>query len=423
MVVEFKNEPGYDFSVQENVDMFKKALKDVEKELGQDIPLVINGEKIFKDDKIKSINPADTSQVIANASKATKQDVEDAFKAANEAYKSWKTWSANDRAELMLRVSAIIRRRKAEIAAIMVYEAGKPWDEAVGDAAEGIDFIEYYARSMMDLVQGKPVLDREGEHNKYFYKSIGTGVTIPPWNFPFAIMAGTTLAPVVAGNTVLLKPAEDTPYIAYKLMEILEEAGLPKGVVNFVPGDPKEIGDYLVDHKDTHFVTFTGSRATGTRIYERSAVVQEGQNFLKRVIAEMGGKDAIVVDENIDTDMAAEAIVTSAFGFSGQKCSACSRAIVHKDVYDEVLEKSIKLTKELTLGNTVDNTYMGPVINKKQFDKIKNYIEIGKEEGKLEQGGGTDDSKGYFVEPTIISGLKSKDRIMQEEILVQLLAL
>lgn len=394
MVVEFKNEPGYDFSVQENVDMFKKALKDVEKELGQDIPLVINGEKIFKDDKIKSINPADTSQVIANASKATKQDVEDAFKAANEAYKSWKTWSANDRAELMLRVSAIIRRRKAEIAAIMVYEAGKPWDEAVGDAAEGIDFIEYYARSMMDLAQGKPVLDREGEHNKYFYKSIGTGVTIPPWNFPFAIMAGTTLAPVVAGNTVLLKPAEDTPYIAYKLMEILEEAGLPKGVVNFVPGDPKEIGDYLVDHKDTHFVTFTGSRATGTRIYERSAVVQEGQNFLKRVIAEMGGKDAIVVDENIDTDMAAEAIVTSAFGFSGQKCSACSRAIVHKDVYDEVLEKSIKLTKELTLGNTVDNTYMGPVINKKQFDKIKNYIEIGKEEGKLEQGGGTDDSKG-----------------------------
>ncbi|MCD0665355.1 L-glutamate gamma-semialdehyde dehydrogenase, partial [Staphylococcus aureus] len=383
MVVEFKNEPGYDFSVQENVDMFKKALKDVEKELGQDIPLVINGEKIFKDDKIKSINPADTSQVIANASKATKQDVEDAFKAANEAYKSWKTWSANDRAELMLRVSAIIRRRKAEIAAIMVYEAGKPWDEAVGDAAEGIDFIEYYARSMMDLAQGKPVLDREGEHNKYFYKSIGTGVTIPPWNFPFAIMAGTTLAPVVAGNTVLLKPAEDTPYIAYKLMEILEEAGLPKGVVNFVPGDPKEIGDYLVDHKDTHFVTFTGSRATGTRIYERSAVVQEGQNFLKRVIAEMGGKDAIVVDENIDTDMAAEAIVTSAFGFSGQKCSACSRAIVHKDVYDEVLEKSIKLTKELTLGNTVDNTYMGPVINKKQFDKIKNYIEIGKEEGKL----------------------------------------
>ena len=211
--------------------------------------------------------------------------------------------------------------------------------------AEGIDFIEYYARSMMELADGKPVLDREGEHNKYFYKSIGTGVTIPPWNFPFAIMAGTTLAPVVAGNTVLLKPAEDTVLTAYKLIEILEEAGLPKGVVNFVPGDPKEIGDYLVDSVHTHFVTFTGSRATGTRIYERSAVVQEGQTFLKRVIAEMGGKDAIVVDENIDTDLAAESIITSAFGFSGQKCSACSRAIVHSSVYDEVLEKAVALTK------------------------------------------------------------------------------
>ena len=368
MVVDFKNEPGIDFTVQENVDKFKETLKKVEGELGQDIPLVIDGKKISKKDQFESINPAKTSQTIAKVSKATKEDVEKAFQSANEAYQTWKKWSHKDRAELMLRVAAIIRRRKEEISAVMVYEAGKPWDEAVGDAAEGIDFIEYYARSMMDLADGKPVLDREGEHNKYFYKSIGTGVTIPPWNFPFAIMAGTTLAPVVAGNTVLLKPAEDTPLTAYKLMEILEEAGLPKGVVNFVPGDPKEIGDYLVDHKDTHFVTFTGSRATGTRIYERSAVVQEGQTFLKRVIAEMGGKDAIVVDENIDTDLAAEAIVTSAFGFSGQKCSACSRAIVHKDVYDEVLEKAIKLTKALSLGDTTGNTFMGPVINQKQFD-------------------------------------------------------
>lgn len=416
MVVPFKNEPGIDFSVQENVDRFNEILKKVKGELGQNIPLFINGEKIDKSDKFESLNPADTSQLIAKVSKATKDDVENAFQAANEAYKSWKKWSHKDRAELMLRVTAIIRRRKEEISAVMVYEAGKPWDEAVGDAAEGIDFIEYYARSMMDLAEGKPVLDREGEHNRYFYKPIGTGVTIPPWNFPFAIMAGTTLAPVVAGNTVLLKPAEDTVLTAYKLIEILEEAGLPKGVVNFVPGDPKEIGDYLVDHKDTHFVTFTGSRATGTRIYERSAVVQEGQNFLKRVIAEMGGKDAIVVDENVDTDLAAEAIVTSAFGFSGQKCSACSRAIIHKDVHDEILEKAVKLTKDLTLGNTENNTFMGPVINQKQFDKIKNYIEIGKEEGKLEQGGGTDDSTGYFIEPTIFSGLKSADRIMQEEI-------
>ena len=416
MVVPFKNEPGIDFSVQANVERFNEELRKVKAQLGQDIPLVINGEKLTKTDTFNSVNPANTSQLIAKVSKATQDDIEKAFESANHAYQSWKKWSHKDRAELLLRVAAIIRRRKEEISAIMVYEAGKPWDEAVGDAAEGIDFIEYYARSMMELANGKPVLDREGEHNRYFYKPIGTGVTIPPWNFPFAIMAGTTLAPVVAGNTVLLKPAEDTVLTAYKLMEILEEAGLPQGVVNFVPGDPKEIGDYLVDHKETHFVTFTGSRATGTRIYERSAVVQEGQQFLKRVIAEMGGKDAIVVDNNVDTDLAAEAIVTSAFGFSGQKCSACSRAIVHQDVHDEILEKAIQLTQKLTLGNTEENTFMGPVINQKQFDKIKNYIEIGKKEGKLETGGGTDDSTGYFVEPTIFSGLQSADRIMQEEI-------
>lgn len=416
MVVKYSYEPGIDFTNPENVESFKEALNKVKGELNTKIPLVINGEESFTKDTYTSINPAKTSEVIAEVSKASKNEVDKAFDAANEAYESWRKWSHRDRAEVLLRVAAIIRRRKEEIAAVMVYEAGKPWDEAVGDASEGIDFIEYYARSMMDLADGKPVLDREGEHNKYFYKPIGTGVTIPPWNFPFAIMAGTTLAPVVAGNTVLLKPAEDTPLTAYKLMEILEEAGLPKGVVNFVPGDPKEIGDYLVDSKHTHFVTFTGSRATGVRIFERAAKVQEGQQFLKRVIVEMGGKDAIIVDKDCDTDLAAESIVSSAFGFSGQKCSACSRAIVHKDVHDEVLQKAIKLTQEIEVGNTLNNTYMGPVINKKQFDKIKDYIEIGGKEGKIEQGGGADDGTGYFIEPTIISGLKSKDRVMQEEI-------
>ena len=195
MVVPFKNEPGIDFSVQTNVERFNEELRKVKAQLGQDIPLVINGEKLTKTDTFNSVNPANTSQLIAKVSKATQDDVEKAFESANHAYQSWKKWSHKDRAELLLRVAAIIRRRKEEISAIMVYEAGKPWDEAVGDAAEGIDFIEYYARSMMELADGKPVLDREGEHNRYFYKPIGTGVTIPPWNFPFAIMAGTTLAP------------------------------------------------------------------------------------------------------------------------------------------------------------------------------------------------------------------------------------
>lgn len=203
MVVDFKNEPGIDFTVQENVDKFKETLKKVEGELGQDIPLVIDGKKISKKDQFESINPAKTSQTIAKVSKATKEDVEKAFQSANEAYQTWKKWSHKDRAELMLRVAAIIRRRKEEISAVMVYEAGKPWDEAVGDAAEGIDFIEYYARSMMDLADGKPVLDREGEHNKYFYKSIGTGVTIPPWNFPFAIMASAAKSVSIFSSTTI----------------------------------------------------------------------------------------------------------------------------------------------------------------------------------------------------------------------------
>lgn len=218
MVVNYKNEPGIDFTNNDNVESFKEALKKVKGELNQKLPLVINGEKIFTKDTSQSINPANTSEVIAEVSKATTKEVDKAFEAADEAYKSWKRWTHRERAEFLIKVAAIIRRRKEEISAVMVYEAGKPWDEAVGDATEGIDFIEYYARSMMELADGKPVLDREGEHNQYFYKPIGTGVTIPPWNFPFAIMAGTTLAPVVAGNTVLLKPAEDTPLTAYKLM-------------------------------------------------------------------------------------------------------------------------------------------------------------------------------------------------------------
>lgn len=417
MVQPFKHEPATDFSKEENRKAFETALKQVKDQFGMEFPLVIGGERITTDDKLASNNPANKDQVIGYVSKATKGHVDAAMKAAEEAFETWRKWDPYARAELLLRASAIVRRRKHELSALMVYEAGKPWDQADGDTAEGIDFMEYYARSMMELADGKPVLDRVGEHNHYFYQPMGTGVTISPWNFPFAIMTGTTIAPIVCGNTVLMKPAESTPLIAYKLVEVLEEAGLPKGVLNFVPGDPEEIGDYLVDHPKTHFITFTGSRATGTRIYERAAKVQEGQTFLKRTIAEMGGKDTIIVDKDADLDLAADSIVSSAFGFSGQKCSACSRAVIHEDVYNEVLEKSIELTKKLSFGDPVDgDTYAGPVINQKQFDKIKNYIEIGKQEGELKYGGETDDSKGYFVYPTIFADVDPKARIMQEEI-------
>jgi len=416
MVLPYSSEPATDFTQEENKKAFKAALENAKNDFGVKRPLIIGGEHIETDDQITSYNPSDKEQAVGHVSKATQGHIDAAFQAAEEAFETWSEWDPKDRAELLIRVAAIIRRRKHEFSALMVHEAGKPWNEADGDTNEGIDFIEYYARSMMELADGKPVLDREGEHNKYFYQPMGTGVTISPWNFPFAIMTGTTVAPIIAGNTVLLKPAEDTPLISYKLMEVFEEAGLPKGVVNFVTGDPGVIGDYMVDHHKTHFITFTGSKATGLRISERASVVQEGQHFLKRVITEMGGKDTIIVDKTADLDLAADSIVSSAFGFAGQKCSAGSRAVIHEDVYDEVLKKAVELTEELTVGNPVDETYMGPVISRKQFDMIKGYIDIGKEEGTLKIGGETDDSKGYFIQPTIFADLDPKARIMQEEI-------
>ncbi|RYG73689.1 L-glutamate gamma-semialdehyde dehydrogenase [Lentibacillus lipolyticus] len=417
MVLPYKHEPFTDFSNEQNRADYEAALKKVESELGKDYPLVIGGEKVYTDDKLVSVNPANKEQVIGRASMATKEHVEKAMDAAKEAFNEWKKWTAEERAEVLFKAAAIARRRKHEISAWMSFEANKPWDQSDADTAEGIDFLEYYGRQMLRLGQGREINDRPGENNTFFYQPLGPGVVIPPWNFAFAIVCGTTVGPVVAGNPVLMKPSENTPVIAYKMVEILEEAGLPSGVVNFLPGDPADIGDYLVDHKDTHFINFTGSRATGTRIYKRASEIQEGQTHLKRVVAEMGGKDTIIVDNDADLDLAAKSIVDSAFGFQGQKCSACSRAIVHQDVYDEVLEKAVEKAKDITIGNPgEEDIYMGAVVNQKQFDKIKDYIEVGKQEGELVFGGETDDSKGYFVYPTIFKDLDPEARIMQEEI-------
>ncbi|MFZ3577896.1 L-glutamate gamma-semialdehyde dehydrogenase [Virgibacillus sp. DJP39] len=416
MVLPFTHEPFTDFTKKENRKAFEDALEQVKGEFGKDYNLVIGGERIATKKKNQSINPSNKEQVIGTVSQADTELVEKAFQSAKEAFKTWSQWDPKVRAEILFRAAAIVRRRKHEFSATMVYEAGKPWGQADADTAEGIDFMEYYGRQMIELSEGKEINDRPGENNEYIYQPTGVGVTIPPWNFAFAIVCGTTIAPIVAGNTVLQKPAEDTPIIAAKLVEVLEEAGLPKGVLNFVPGDPSEIGDYLVDHPTTKFVNFTGSRATGTRIYEKAAKVQEGQKHLKHVVVEMGGKDTIIVDKDSDLDLAADSIVNSAFGFQGQKCSACSRAVIHEDVYDEVLEKSIELTKKLSVGDPVNDTFMGPVINQKQFDKITGYIDIGKEEGELKFGGESESSKGYFIHPTIFADLDSKAKIMQEEI-------
>ncbi|KKK36062.1 1-pyrroline-5-carboxylate dehydrogenase [Mesobacillus campisalis] len=417
MVQPYKHEPFTDFSVEEHRNEYLEGLKTVEGYLGKDYDLLIGGERITTEEKIVSYNPANKEEVIGRVSKASKDLAEKAMQAAVEAFKTWKKTKPEIRADVLFKAAAILRRRKHEFSALLTKEAGKPWREADADTAEAIDFLEYYARQMLKIKDGVPVQSRPNEYNRYDYIPLGVGVIISPWNFPLAIMAGTTVAAIVAGNSVLLKPASTTPVVAAKFVEVLEEAGLPKGVLNFVPGSGAEVGDYLVDHKDTRFISFTGSRDVGLRINQRASTLSEGQIWLKRVIAEMGGKDTIVVDSEADLELAAQSIVASAFGFSGQKCSACSRAVIVEDVYDQVLNRAIELTEQLTIGNPEDQTnFMGPVIDQNAYNKIMDYIKIGKQEGRLAAGGEGDDSKGYFIQPTIFADLDPSARLMQEEI-------
>jgi len=417
MIQPYKHEPFTDFTIEENRQAYLKALETVEGYLGQDYDLVIGGERIATEDKIVSYNPSKKEEVIGRVSKANQELAEKAMQAAVEAFKTWKKTKPEVRADVLFKAATIIRRRKHEFSALLTKEAGKPWREADADTAEAIDFLEYYGRQMLAIKNGVPVNSRPNEFNRYDYIPLGVGIIISPWNFPLAIMAGTTVAAIVAGNTVLLKPASTTPIVAAKFVEVMEEAGLPKGVLNFVPGSGAEVGDYLVDHKDTRFISFTGSRDVGLRIFERSSKLNPGQIWMKRLIAEMGGKDTIVVDSEADLELAAQSIVAGAFGFSGQKCSACSRAIIVEDVYDQVLNRVVELTNQLTVGDPAEQgTFMGPVNDHNAFRKIMEYIEIGKGEGKLMAGGEGDDSKGYFIKPTVIADLSPTARIMQEEI-------
>ncbi|PLR67558.1 L-glutamate gamma-semialdehyde dehydrogenase [Bacillus sp. UMB0893] len=415
-MIPYKHEPFIDFSKEENKKDYLEALQTVEGYLGQDYPLYIGAEKVTTDDKIVSYNPADKQEVIGRVSKANQELAEKAMQEAAAAFESWKKVKPEIRADVLFKAAAIIRRRKHEFSALLTKEAGKPWNEADADTAEAIDFLEFYARQMLKLKNGVPVESRPGEYNRYDYIPLGVGIIISPWNFPFAIMAGTAVAAIVTGNTILLKPASTTPIVAAKFVEVMLEAGLPAGVLNFVPGSGAEVGDYLVDHPKTRFISFTGSRDVGLRIFKRASELNDGQIWLKRVIAEMGGKDTIVVDKEADLELAAQSIVKSAFGFSGQKCSACSRVVIVEDVYDQVLDRAVELTKQLTVGNPVENHFMGPVIDQAAFDKIMSYVEIGKEEGRILTGGEGDSSIGYFVQPTIVADVDPQARLMQEEI-------
>jgi len=338
-MTEFRNESFTDFSKEENAQAMRNALAKVSAELGREYPLIIGGERITTESKLDSFNPANRTQLVGRFNKATKELANRAVETAYETFQTWRNTPAHERAELLFRVAKIMRERRHELSAWMIYEVAKTWPEADADTAEAIDFCEFYAREMLRYAGEHPLYQVTGEESELEYIPLGVGAVIPPWNFPLAIMAGMTVASVVTGNTVVLKPSSDAPAIAFKFFEILEAAGLPPGVVNFMTGSGAEVGDVIVDHPKTRYVAFTGSKEVGLRINERAAKVHEGQIWIKRVVAEMGGKDAIIVADDANLDEAATGVVQSAFGFQGQKCSACSRAIIDAQVYDTMVEK------------------------------------------------------------------------------------
>jgi 1-pyrroline-5-carboxylate dehydrogenase len=421
---EFRNEPFTDFSKEENARAMREALAQVKSELGRDYPLVVGGERIETGDFLVSLNPARKTETVGRFHKATKELANRAVETANETFKTWSRTPPQQRADWLFRVASLLRERKHYFSAWMIHEVAKSWPEADGDTAEAIDFCEFYAREMLRYAGRQPLVALEGEENRLEYIPLGVGVVIPPWNFPLAIMAGMTVASVVTGNTVVLKPSSDAPAIAYKFFELLEEAGMPSGVVNFMTGSGAEVGDVVVDHPLTRYVAFTGSKEIGLRINERAAKVHEGQLWIKRVVAEMGGKDAIVVDSDTDFDEAAAGVVTSAFGFQGQKCSACSRAIIVGDAYEPILQRIVERTSKLTVGDpTEPTTGLSAVINEKAFKTINKYVEWGKEDGgRVVAGGGSDGEQGFFIEPTVIADVKPGDRVEQQEIFGPILA-
>jgi 1-pyrroline-5-carboxylate dehydrogenase len=418
-LIPYKNEEYLDWSDEKNVQAMQDALNDVGSRLGRSYPAIIGGKRVETDSEITSVNPANPSQVVGRTASATEREADMALQTATSTFETWSRTSAEARARILLRASAIMKRRRFELLAWEAYEGGKPWAEADAQVAEAIDFLEYYAREMLRLKDGVEIYAIPGEESRYSYQAMGVGVIIAPWNFPTAILTGMSSAAIVTGNTVVMKPSEFTSVIGAVVAEIFEEAGLPEGVLNYLPGYGSEVGDYLVQDARTRFISFTGSMATGLRINELAAKQIENQRWVKRVIAEMGGKDAMVIDDSADLDSAAADIVKSAYGYSGQKCSAASRAIVHADIYDEVLDKVVRNAKALKIGVPAEggaDVNVGPVISEPQFEKVSSYVDAGKQEGDRVLGDDPGDPEsGYFVSPTIFE-VGQDARVAREEI-------
>ncbi|GIV49720.1 MAG: 1-pyrroline-5-carboxylate dehydrogenase [Candidatus Kapaibacterium sp.] len=421
---EFRNEPVLDFTNPTNLRKQRAALERVRTQFGKEYPNIVGRKKLFTEAKTFSRNPAHPNEVIGVFQKSGTDHAEQAINAALRAFESWKNVPPKQRAQYLFKAAREIRRRRFEINAWMISEVGKNYTEADADTCEAIDFLEFYGREMLRYGQPQPVTPVPGEANELFYIPLGVGIILPPWNFPFAILVGMTSAAIVTGNTVVLKPSSDSPMMGWLFADIMRSVGLPDGVLNFLVASGAEAGDYLVAHPKTRFIAFTGSMEVGLHINELAARQQPGQIWIKRVIAEMGGKDAIIVDSEADLDAAVQGVVISAFGFQGQKCSACSRAIVDRAVYKEFVAKLRDAVAALRLGPPEENFPVGPVVNERQKNTILRYIELGKQEGKLLIGGNAidDPSGGYYIEPTVFIDVKPDARIAQEEIFGPVLA-
>ncbi len=413
----FKNEPFTDFSTSENKRALEQAFGRVRSELGRTYDLIIGGHRVREGETFHSTNPARTSEIIGTHFSAPVSLADRAVTAALEAFPAWSHTSAGERAKVLLKAAQLIREQHLDLCAWLTLEVGKNWAEADADVGECIDFLEFYARQALQLDSATTPIQFPGEYNQLRYIPLGVGAVIPPWNFPLAIMAGMTTAAIVSGNTVVLKPSPDAPTIAARFLAILESAGMPVGVVNLLQGGP-EIGRAIVEHPAIRFIAFTGSKKVGLEIHERAARTQPGQKFIRRTILEMGGKDAIIVAADADMDAAVEGVAASAFGFNGQKCSACSRAIVDDAVYDAFCDRLRERVAAIKTGDPAQNFYSGPVINTAAYQRVLNYIELGKCEGRLLNGGEPVDTgeKGFYIAPTVFSDIDPNSRLGQEEI-------
>jgi RHH-type proline utilization regulon transcriptional repressor/proline dehydrogenase/delta 1-pyrroline-5-carboxylate dehydrogenase len=420
----FRNEPLADFSRAESRESMQQALAEAVTRFDRTYSLIIDGHEVVTGNWLESHNPSNWKQTVGKVALARKADAEAAVTAAAKAFPVWRDTPAAERADFLVRSAAIMRQRRFELAAWQVYECGKPWREADADVAEAIDFCEYYAREMRRLGQSRHH-DLAGEQNEYLYEPRGVAVVIAPWNFPLAILCGMTSAALVAGNTVIMKPAEQSSVVAAGLMAIFREAGLPPGVVQFLPGAGEEIGPVLVEHPDVAVIAFTGSRNVGLTINRQAAATPPGQDHVKRVIAEMGGKNAIIVDADADLDEAVKGVVDSAFVYAGQKCSACSHAVVLEPIYDQFLARLVEAARSLKIAPAEDpGCGVGPVIDMEARDRILAMIAKGKTESKLVYAGdvGPLAEQGAFVGPHVFADVASNAFLAQEEIFGPVLA-